>query len=55
EKADLADLIQCVIDSGAPVHGMEIEHGWSEIHSLDDYERVKAHFEARSAAYSETP
>ncbi len=44
EKADFNDLIQYLIDSGNEVYGMEIEHGWSEIHSLEDYERVSAHF-----------
>ncbi len=41
--ADFTDLVQHVIDSGHPVHGLEIEHGWSEIHSLDDYQRVCQH------------
>ncbi len=44
EKADFVDLIQYVVDRGVPVYGMEIERGWSELHSLDDYERVCAHF-----------
>lgn len=43
EQADFNDLIQYVIDRKFPVYGMEIEHGWSEIHSLEDYERVNAH------------
>jgi phosphoenolpyruvate phosphomutase len=43
ESADLMDFLQYLIDSEHPVHGMEVEHGWSEIHSLDDYERVNAH------------
>ncbi len=46
-KADINDVIQSLIDGGFPVHGLEIEHGWSEIHSLDDYQRVKAHFEGK--------
>lgn len=44
EKADLNDLLQYLIDLGHPVHGLEIEHGWSEIHSLEDYERVNSYF-----------
>ncbi len=44
EKADFNDLIQYLIDGGEVVHGMEIEHGWSEIHSLEDLERVNAFF-----------
>ena len=49
EKADLNDLIQYLIDQDQPVHGLEIEHGWSEIHSREDYERVDAHFKEHSA------
>ena len=44
EKADFNDLLQFLIDRGQPVHGLEIEHGWSEIHSLEDYERVSSYF-----------
>lgn len=44
EQADLTDLLQYMIQRGFPVFGMEIEHGWSEIHSRDDYERVQQHF-----------
>lgn len=44
EKADFNDVIQFLIDRGHPVHGLEIEHGWSEIHSLEDYERVNSYF-----------
>lgn len=48
EKADLNDLLQHLIDRGVPVHGLEIEHGWSELHSIEDFKRVKAHFEKNS-------
>ena len=44
EKADFNDLIQFILDRGFPVHGMEIEHGWSEIHSQEDWQRVNSHF-----------
>ena len=44
-SADLTDLLQHLIDRGTPVHGMEIEQGWSEIHSRADYERAQAHFQ----------
>lgn len=44
EEADLNDLFQYLIDRGSPVVGMEIEHGWSEIHSSEDYDRVQKHF-----------
>jgi phosphoenolpyruvate phosphomutase len=45
EQASFTDLLQYLIDRSFPVYGMEIEHGWSEIHSLDDYERVNAYFQ----------
>ena len=44
KKADFNDLLQFLIDQGRPVHGLEIEHGWSEIHSLEDHERVSSFF-----------
>lgn len=44
ERADLNDLIQYLIEGGQAVYGLEIEHGWSEIHSLEDVRRVNAHF-----------
>jgi len=45
EAADLTDLLQYLMDRGTPVAGMEIEQGWSEIHSRDDYDRVQRHFQ----------
>ncbi len=42
-QASFTDLLQYVIDRGYPVHGMEIEHGWSEIHSREDLKRVNAY------------
>ncbi len=47
EKADFNDLIQYLIEQGHTVHGLEIEHGWSEIHSLEDYQRVNSYFSER--------
>lgn len=44
DTASLTDLLQFMIDSGAEVCGMVIEHGWSEIFSLEDYERVERYF-----------
>lgn len=44
-QAGFTDLLQYLIDRGVEVNGMEIEHGWSEIHSLDDLERVNAYFQ----------
>lgn len=49
ESADFMDFLQFLIDSGRPVHGMEVEHGWSEIHSLDDHERVNTHLKEVTA------
>ena len=47
-KADFTDLISYLLDQGAPVLGMAIDHGWSEMHSLDDYRRIQAYFEGLS-------
>lgn len=44
EGADFNDLVQYLIDQDQPVYGLEIEHGWSEIHSREDYERVDSYF-----------
>ncbi len=44
EKADMNDLLQFLVDRGTPVQGLEVEHGWSEIHSSEDLERVRKHF-----------
>lgn len=35
--AGVADLIQEIVDQGQPVHCIEIDSGWLEIHSMDDY------------------
>lgn len=42
--ASLNDLLQYMIDRGTPVYGMEIEHGWTEVHSLEDYQRLNEYF-----------
>lgn len=44
DKAGLTDLLQYMIDQKVPVFGMEVEHGWSEIHSRQDYRRVSEFF-----------
>jgi choline kinase len=49
ENADLNDILQYIIDSGFAVRGYEIEHGWSEIHSPEDLERAKTHFEKNAS------
>ncbi len=51
-QADLTDLLHYLLDRGIPVHGMEISRGWSEIHSLNDYQRVQAHYQADSVLSS---
>ena len=37
DKAGLADILQEIVDSGFPVHCLEVESGWIEIHSMDNY------------------
>lgn len=54
DQADLNDLIQYLIDKKETVHGMEIEHGWSEIHSIDDLDRVNAFFRENQTASKQT-
>ena len=44
-KAGLTDLLQYMIDRKTPVYGMEVEHGWSEVHSREDYRRVSEYFQ----------
>ena len=46
-KADFTDLILDLLDQQVPVFGMEIDHGWSEIHSLDDHKRVCSYFQSK--------
>ncbi len=47
EKADFTDLARFLLDRGCPVYGMEIEQGWSEIHSLEDYLRIQSHYTSK--------
>ncbi len=47
-QADFTDLVQYLIDQGLEVHGMEIEHGWSEIHSAEDLGRIRGFFDEHS-------
>ena len=44
-QADFTDLLYHLIEHGHPVHGLEIEHGWSELHSLEDIRRVQAYYD----------
>ena len=37
EKAGLADLLQEIIESGQPIHCLEVESGWIELHSMENY------------------
>ncbi len=48
-EADFTDLLRYLLDRNFQVFGMEIEHGWSEVHSRSDVERAEAHFR-RSAS-----
>ncbi len=47
--ASMTDLYQFMIDQGIEIHGLVIEHGWSEIYSLDDYTRLDNYFSQKSA------
>jgi phosphoenolpyruvate mutase len=42
EKADVTDMFQELIDRGFPVHGLEVNKGWREIHTLQDVETAEA-------------
>ncbi|MBI3318676.1 MAG: isocitrate lyase/phosphoenolpyruvate mutase family protein [Candidatus Omnitrophica bacterium] len=53
EEADFTDLIRYLLDGGFEVFGMEIDHGWSEIHSRDDVERAEAHFRRGASVLAE--
>ncbi len=48
-EADLNDLLQYLVDLKHPIYGFEISHGWSEIHSLEDYRRVLSFYKAEEA------
>jgi phosphoenolpyruvate phosphomutase len=41
-RADVTDMLQELIDRGFPVHGLEVNKGWREIHSLQDVETAEA-------------
>jgi len=43
-SASMTDLLQFLIDRGTMIFGLVVEHGWSEVYSLDDYERLKQYF-----------
>lgn len=42
EAAYLPDMIQELIDRGHPVHNIDIEGGWAEVDTIEDYEKVKS-------------
>ena len=50
-KASMTDLFQALITScGADtVCGLVIEHGWSELYSREDYERLERYFSQKSS------
>ena len=41
-RADVTDILQELIDRGFPVHGLEVNKGWREIHTLLDVETAEA-------------
>jgi len=47
-QASFTDLIQYLLDRKIPIFGMVIEHGWSEVHSLDDFRRIHAYYQSAS-------
>jgi len=49
EQASLNDLLQYMIDAGVPVYGLEVEHGWSEVHSAEDVYRLNEYFKNAAA------
>ncbi len=51
-KADVTDVLQRIVESGEAIHGLEIDHGWSEIHSADDVARVRSFFQSTPSAGS---
>ena len=50
-KASMTDVFQALISTYGPdsVHGLVIEHGWSELYSREDYERLEQYFSQKSA------
>ena len=48
-QASMTDLFQCMIDQGIEIYGLVIEHGWSEVYSLDDYERLDRYYREKTA------
>ena len=41
-RAGLTDALQVLVDEGVPVHIVEQDRGWMEIHSLEDYRAATA-------------
>ncbi len=39
-KAGLSDLVQELIDKGREVHAVEVNSGWIELHSFEDYKHA---------------
>lgn len=46
ESAYLTDMIQELIQRGYPVHSVDIDGGWCEIDTIQDYEYIKTNFES---------
>lgn len=47
-SASMTDLLQFVIDRGTDVYGLVVEHGWSEIFSLNDVHRLNNYFQEKN-------
>jgi choline kinase len=43
DKANFADMIQELIDQGYPVCHIDIDGGWAEIDTVEDFDRVNRH------------
>ncbi len=54
-QASVTDLFQCMIEQGTEIYGLVIEHGWSEIYSLDDYHRLDRYFSEKTVDLLHSP
>lgn len=47
-KASVTDLLQHAINKGMEIRGFVIEHGWSELYSREDYDRLERYFSEKT-------
>lgn len=52
EMASMTDLLQYLMDRGTEVRGFVIEHGWSELYSLEDYQRLERYFSEKQTEFA---